>query len=293
MKQGTERDIKFNSKNGKLDEGLPVIDSEPGDEWDEKLLVEEELAAGNDKKPITLRILALFVTAIFIGFVFLASLPGLKLPPLDFIGQSVSLKKDPIVEQLLPAVVRINVLCQRSDSPASFLSAERKSGTGFNIRPEGLIITNYHIIKDAVSMTVSFPDGKTYNAVNWKGKPEVDLAVVNLKVGEWKEKELPYVSLNLRNMTRPGDEVIIVGNPLGIENTVSKGTVGSYVRIPNWPVPVFEIDAPIHPGSSGSPVFDDNQKVVGVVFGNIRYKKRGEYVTRGLAVPAKEAANLY
>lgn len=233
------------------------------------------------KRPIFIRILALFTFIAFTGFVFLTTCPGLTLPSLDFLFQSKKLSEEPSVNCLKQYVVQINVFFRSGKT----IFAE-KSGTGFNISSNGVIVTNRHVLSDAISITVTFPNGMTYSAKNYKKSPDMDLALIYLET-----EGLPAVTMNMEKMAGVGDKVIIIGNPLGIDNVVMEGTVSAYLRVSGCPAPVFVIDAPIQPGNSGSPVFDENMEVVGVVFGSTRQtgdtKKQ-----QGVAVPAKEILEL-
>ncbi len=157
----------------------------------------------------------------------------------------------------------------------------QQHGTGFNVDPSGIIVTNYHVIRDAVRIVVTFSDGRIYNVSNWSGIPDLDLAVVML---DNTPPNLPVVRLADEDRNQPGDPVFVVGNPLGLENIVVSGTLGRTRPFPDRvDTPVLELLATIHPGHSGSPVVDGAGRVIGVVFGS--FSVDGE--TRGLALPAR------
>ncbi len=237
-----------------------------------------------NQTPLPLRMIA-FVTALaFLGLVAVTSWPALQAPMGDLVAQSLQLEKDIDIQRLQAAVVQINVLSRK---PGALASAEQKSGTGFNIDTHGIIVTNHHVIKDALNMVIRFPDGTVYKAVKWVSKPEFDLAVITLQADK-----LPVVPLNIEEQPTHGDKVRVVGNPLGMNNVVAEGQVEQYLLVGDKPAQVFSISAPIYPGNSGSPVFDNNGRVVGVVFGNLQSRVDGVDKVTGLAIPIQEVLDL-
>jgi S1-C subfamily serine protease len=232
-----------------------------------------------NKRPVFIRILAFFTLLAFIGLVFLTTWPDLTLPSLDFLSRSKELSKDLPVNQLKQYVVQINVV-----SMPGRVIAGQKSGTGFNISPDGTIVTNRHVLSDAVSITVTFPGGKTYPVKSYKTSPDLDLALIYLEA-----EGLPAATVNTEKKAKVGDKVFIIGNPLGIGNVIMEGAISAFIRVSGCPAPVFVIDAPVHPGNSGSPVFDEDKKVVGVVFGSIHQKDDPDHSKQqGVAIPAGE-----
>lgn len=230
------------------------------------------------RRPLLFRLVAFFTVLAFIGLIAINYWPVLKAPIAELVLNSLHYKKD-IDKQLLQAVVKIDVISRKNGSS---LAVEQKSGTGFNIAAKGLIVTNYHVIGgDSINITVSFPNGDTYPAAHWSGKPEYDLALITLD----KEK-LPTVPLNMTKPPSPGDRVRIVGNPLGLNNIIVEGEVRQYLTIKGQKV--FSIGAPIYPGNSGSPVYDGTGKVVGVVFGSLHSNADQSESDLGLAIPVTD-----
>lgn len=240
---------------------------------------------GEDGRPpgrLLFRLAALFTALAFIGMLTVTYWPGTYAPIMELFAKSEQYKKN-IDQQLLQAVVKITVVSRREGSS---LAVAQKSSTGFNISPSGLIVTNYHVVRDALNLTVTFPDGKIYAAARWSGKPEYDLALINLNISD-----LPAVSLNMSRPPEPGDPVRIVGNPLGLNNIVIEGEVQQYLTVQGRKV--FGVRAPIYPGNSGSPVYDRDGKVIGVIFGVLQGEKDEQGAGLGLAVPITDILRVY
>lgn len=251
-------------------------------EWEE---IEEEEYETPTKNLIWLRIVALMTVAVFGGMIFIPVWNAFKarVPSGELVEESYHLKENINIE-LLNSVVKIRVISKKGDT---ILTAGQKTGTGFNISKEGVIITNHHVIDDAYSIAVTFPNGTTYKAKRWASKVEYDLAVIQLD-----RTGLPAVPLNLDNPPEPGDGLMVIGNPMDLNNLMVAGRLERYVVLRDKPVPMLCLDVPIYPGNSGSPVFDTGGKVVAVVFGNLRVEEDGNEKTYGLAIPIKEILAL-
>lgn len=224
-----------------------------------------------------------FVTALAVlGLAIMAAYPVSRLSLTELVKKSFQLKKN-VDAELTRVVVQISVLSRSQGS----ITVEQKSGTGFNIDPGGIIITNYHVIEDAMNMSITFPDGKVYRADHWSSRPESDLAVISLQA-----ENLPAAPVDFSNLPAPGDKIRVVGNPLGMNNILVEGQVLQYLKIKDRQGRIFSIDAPIYPGNSGSPVYDLDGQVVGVVFGSLKGENNGGSQIRGLAVSIIEAQDL-
>lgn len=194
---------------------------------------------------------------------------------LKLLIESWSLASDPEIAGWREAVVRVDVV-----RPGGSVT-----GTGFNIDPTGLIVTNSHLLENAVAVNVTFPGMKQHKAVSWSAAREADLAVVVLE-----QDNLPLVELDATAKPSPGDEVTIIGNPLQLFGIIVVGRVGGYGHLTGMDNLVMGIEAPIQPGHSGSPVFNDTGKVVAVIYAMADLKEQDERI--GLAIPSALVAEF-
>ncbi len=221
-------------------------------------------------RTVLLKLVALLVLGAFLT-VAASSLRHLfAWPSLDFLQQSRSLLEDPVVETLQESVAEIKVLKK---------DFTRGQGSGFNIAPHGSIVTNRHVVKDALAIEVFFPGLGTYEAESWTVSDSCDIALIELR-GEG----LPFIELEKEAGLEAGDEVVIIGSPRGYTRTAMKGKVLSKLDY-GWKEPVLQIEAPIQPGSSGSPVFNQNSRAAAVIFASSPGK--GGESRYGLAIPVK------
>ena len=219
--------------------------------------------------PIIYKAIGLLVTIAFIAAIWSNWLWIMSVLPLDFLAKSGELTKDPSIQNLQRAVVMIKVLDRR--------------GSGFNIAPDGLIITNEHVIRGSKNLDVSFQDGSFYSGSVIASYPDFDLAVVKIN-----GRNLPWLELKMDAKPAAGEEVIIIGNPLGFADVVMTGFITGDIKLSGWNVPVMMVKGPIKPGSSGSPVLNSDGQVIAVVFGTIDYTEIDNTAqTMGLAVPTK------
>ncbi len=219
------------------------------------------------------------VVALFLALVFLFSVTGRWLaiftgPAFTFLQESWALADDPLVEELRNSVVQVHV-DRRSGAPRG-----QVRGTGFNIQADGLVVTNRHLVEDANSIRVSFTNIGTFTAQQWTVYRNADLAII-----EFQAEGLPTVSIS-DVPVYPDQEVLVIGNPLQFARIANKGEVVGHRE--NWisDIPFLVVSAMIYPGSSGSPVFNEQGEVVGVIFATLRNSDSAE--VRGLAVSAAE-----
>ncbi|NLL19632.1 MAG: trypsin-like peptidase domain-containing protein [Clostridia bacterium] len=256
----------------------------------EKTQYEDEEPDGDEeilpvRHSVWIRLIALITVVVFVGMIAAPLWKTFKarVPSSELLEDSLLLKEQ-IDRELLEAIVKIKVTPQELGSGGT---AGQKNGTGFNVNSDGVIITNHHVIAGARSITVTFPDGKTYKAKSWAGMPEYDLAVIELE-----RDSLAVVSLNPDMLPQPGDTLTVIGNPMDFNQLAVEGRLKDYVFVKDMPTAMLYIDVPIYPGNSGSPVFNNDGEVVAVVFGSLRRIEEGKEKFYGLAIPIKEVLVL-
>ena len=140
--------------------------------------------------------------------------------------------------------------------------AVEAKGSGFIISSHGIVVTNNHVVKDAQTVSVTLSDGASYPAKIIGTDPKTDLAVLKIVTGH----PMPYLQLGSSANVEPGEWVVAMGNPFGLDGTVTAGIVSALGRdIGDGPYDKFiQIDAPINEGNSGGPLFDQRGEVIGI-----------------------------
>ena len=167
-----------------------------------------------------------------------------------------------IYDANVPAIVGI---ANESTSYNIFgqVSETASSGTGFIISSDGEILTNYHVVENAKSLTVTTSDGTQYDATVVGYEADSDVALLKIDA-----TDLPTVSLGSSNELGVGDQVAAIGNPLGeLTYSLTVGYVSAKDRAVNTdgsPINMMQIDAAINPGNSGGPLFNMYGEVVGI-----------------------------
>ncbi len=139
------------------------------------------------------------------------------------------------------------------------------SGSGFVISSDGYIMTNNHVVEDATKITVIFADGRTYDAtVVGTDSDGNDVGLIKIEA-----TGLQTVTLATEDSFAVGDDVVVIGNPLGeMTFSLTSGSVSTLARtvtVDNDGLTLFQIDAAVNPGNSGGPVFDMYGRVIGIV----------------------------
>jgi serine protease Do len=167
-----------------------------------------------------------------------------------------------IAERALPSIVLIK--------------AGDQLGTGFIVWADGRIATNLHVIASGLQASVTLPDGREFkDIVVMAADPERDLAVI--RVGA---QGLVPLRLGDSKQVKPGEPVVAIGHPLGFGNTVSNGLI-SAIRQLSPQMSLLQISAPIAPGSSGGPLFNDRGEVIGIA---TLYATEGQNLNFGVPV---------
>ncbi|OLP19785.1 serine protease [Leptolyngbya sp. 'hensonii'] len=142
---------------------------------------------------------------------------------------------------------------------------ERGTGSGFITTTDGMILTNAHVVDGADTVTVTLKDGRNFQGKVLGTDPVTDVAVVKIQASN-----LPTVSLGNSDQLRPGEWAIAIGNPLGLDNTVTAGIISatgrtpSQVGVPDKRVGFIQTDAAINPGNSGGPLLNQRGEVIGM-----------------------------
>jgi putative serine protease PepD len=170
-----------------------------------------------------------------------------------------------------PGVVQITSTSQGEPGTDAFGNAQpgqaqQALGSGFVIDKEGHIVTNYHVVEGASEIEVSFSNRETVKATVVGTDPSTDLALLQVEVDA---QGLTPLSLADSDAVEVGDPVVAIGNPFGLERTVTSGIVSALqrqVRAPNnFTIDhVIQTDAPINPGNSGGPLLNARGQVIGV-----------------------------
>ncbi|MEL7521259.1 MAG: HhoA/HhoB/HtrA family serine endopeptidase [Cyanobacteria bacterium J06553_1] len=215
------------------------------------------------------------------------------------------------VERVGPGVVRINsarTVVARQQRPSIFNDplfreffgdmgvvpqqpaqrVERGTGSGFILNANGTIVTNAHVVEGADAVTVTLKDGRELRGEVVGEDPLTDVAVIKVDA-----TDLPTVPLGNSDSLRPGEWAIAIGNPLGLDNTVTAGIISAtgrssaQIRVSDKRVQFIQTDAAINPGNSGGPLLNELGEVIGVntaIIGNAQ--------GLGFAIPINRAQSI-
>lgn len=137
-------------------------------------------------------------------------------------------------------------------------------GSGFGIAPDGVVVTNSHVVHHAGQITARFPDGRVLGCRTLGDDPAADVALLRVEAGD-----VPYARLGQSGGLRVGQIAIAIGNPLGFQTTVTAGVISALGRaLPSASGQlvddVIQTDAALNPGNSGGPLLDSRGEVIGV-----------------------------
>jgi serine protease Do len=226
------------------------------------------------------------------------------LPPNSLSGHSANLNFIVrAVEKVGPAVVRIDASRavkpgNRGLSPEDFFrpepnsggrgGLERGTGSGFAIGADGVILTNAHVVEGADTVSVTLRDGRSFTGRVLGADKVTDVAVVKIDASN-----VPVVTLGNSDQLLSGEWAIAIGNPLGLDNSVTAGIISatgrssSDVGVPDKRVGFIQTDAAINPGNSGGPLLNSTGQVIGMNTAIIQGAQG-----LGFAIPIKTAQQV-
>ena len=212
---------------------------------------------------------------------------------------STAIDVSAIYRQSGPGVVQITSTSRGATSTDVFGNvlpgrAQQALGSGFVIDKDGHIVTNYHVVQGASEIEVGFSNRDTVKAKVVGTDPSTDLALLKVSVDA---KALTPLSLADSDKVGVGDPVVAIGNPFGLERTVTAGIVSALqreVRAPNnYTIDhVIQTDAPINSGNSGGPLIDSEGRVIGVNSQIETANGGGGNVGIGFAVPSNTVKSV-
>ena len=224
---------------------------------------------------------------------------GANTPPVNLDADATSFSKAfiEVAEKVTPQIVQIEVVAERNNSdnphgdffmfPFKDMPKEEKgSGSGIIISPDGYIVTNNHVVKNATKVSVGLYDKRTFEAKVIGTDPLTDLAVIKIDANN-----LPSAYLGDSDALKVGQWVMAIGNPLSLSSTVTAGIVSAKGRgnlrliqdrygVENF----IQTDAAINPGNSGGALVDLSGAVVGINSA-IAASGSGTYIGYGFAIP--------
>ena len=190
------------------------------------------------------------------------------------------------VDKTGAAVVRINASRTRSSGAGQRVA--RGTGSGFIVKSDGLVMTNAHVVDGADRVTVKLKDGREFTGQVVGEDKLTDVAVVKIQANN-----LPIVEIGNSEQLRPGEWAIAIGNPLGLDNTVTAGIISgtgrssSEIGSPDRRTNYIQTDAAINPGNSGGPLLNQSGQVIGINTAII-----GGAQGLGFAIPINKAQQI-
>ena len=202
-------------------------------------------------------------------------------------SQKQNLSLIEIFEKSEPGVIRVNV--QKSETRDV---GGGGVGSGFVFDKKGHIITNAHVIDDAEKVTVTFLDGRSYNAEIIGTDAATDIAIIKVNV---ESSLLQPLSIGNSSNLKVGEPIAAIGNPFGLSGSMTSGIVSQLGRLlpssTDYRIPdIIQTDAAINPGNSGGPLLNMHGEVVGI--NTAIQSATGEFTGVGFAVPSQTVSKI-
>jgi serine protease Do len=197
----------------------------------------------------------------------------INIPALQFVKTSYRLSQKESIQTAKQAVVKIE--------------GESSKGTGFNIREDGLIITNSHVIDKMITIKIYFPNGQAYKGEVIQNNPELDVAILDIQ-GE----NLPVLKLQETPNWKENQHIYVIGNPLAYTQIANEGEIIGLTFMNDRQTPVMQLSAPVYRGNSGSPVLTEDNEVIGLVYATTIPKLASDEKASGLAVPIEQVKEV-
>jgi serine protease Do len=161
------------------------------------------------------------------------------------------------------------------------------AGSGFIVSPDGVILTNAHVVQGADEVTVKLQDRREFRAKVLGSDPKTDVAVLKIDA-----RNLPVVPLGNARSLQTGEWVLAIGSPYGLESTVTAGVVSATGRSlgSESNVQFIQTDVAVNPGNSGGPLFNTRGEVIGI--NSQIYSQTGGYQGLSFAIPIDVAARI-
>jgi len=216
-----------------------------------------------------------------------------------------------LTEAVVPSVVSIDTTTTidvpryTSIDPFGFFGLRRSVqryqspglGSGVIVSEDGYVLTNHHVVADVDDIQITTHDGETYDA-KWEGSdPSVDVAVLKIVVDESKGQPRVFQPLSFgdSDQVRVGEQALAVGNPFGLNETVTRGIISAKQRrLSDGANEYFQTDAVINPGNSGGPLIDVRGQIIGLntaIFTGQQDVRVWQGI--GLAIPGNEAREVF
>ena len=190
-------------------------------------------------------------------------------------------------------IIQPSLVLIQTESAGTSGELDHSLGSGVIINEQGDVLTAYHVVQGAKTISLTFADGTKAEGAIASSQPDIDIAV--LSPSALPQLFVPATIGNAGAM-QVGDDAFVVGNPFGLYSSMSAGVISGFDRTFQPPGTnhvisgLIQVDAAINPGNSGGPLLNRNGNVVGIVTGIINPTEENFFIGIGFAVPINVAA---